>query len=107
MTSDPQHPQAIGPCPDPLAEVITVEQLAVRLGVRPGTVRQHLHAQVAWLPRPDGTINGGAVWRRTSLVGIEERKPGRGQRPARTTPAPAPAPAPAPVQDTADGFWIN
>ena len=34
--------------------------------------------KVPWLPAPDGRLNGGAVWRASTLDGIEERRaPGR------------------------------
>jgi hypothetical protein len=99
------------PCPDPLTQVVTVEQLADRLGIRPATVRQHLSAGTAagWLPQPDGRINGGAVWRASSLVGIEDRRrrPGRPARPATDAAAPPAAPTvtvTAAVGD-ADGWW--
>jgi len=75
MTETPQTP-----CPDPLMQVVTVVQLAERLGITAGAVRQHLHAGVAWLPVPDGRINGGAVWRASTLEGIEDRKPIKGGR---------------------------
>ncbi len=67
-------------CPDPLTQVVTVADLAARLGITTGAIRQHLHAGVPWLPQPDGRINGGAVWRLSSLEGIEDRKPARGGR---------------------------
>jgi hypothetical protein len=67
-------------CPDPLTQVVTVADLAARLGVTTGAIRQHLHARVQWLPQPDGRINGGAVWRASTLEGIEDRKPTRGGR---------------------------
>lgn len=104
MTDTPR-PATTDPCPDPLTQVVTVEQLADRLGVRPATIRQHMHAGTEWLPAPDGRINGGAVWRLDSLADIEDRRraPGR----PRTTPASArpTAATPAPAEPDDDGFW--
>lgn len=89
--TEPQTTPA--PCPDPLTQVVTVEMLATRLGIKAATIRQHLSAGTAadWLPRPSGRINGGAVWRLSDLEGIEDRRQGPGPRPRRST-APASAP---------------
>ncbi|GAA3816387.1 hypothetical protein [Cellulomonas soli] len=80
---EPQIPPPGEPCPDPLTQLVTVQQLADRLGLSTAAIRQALHVGAAWLPRPDGRINGGAVWRSATLVGIEDtprRAPGRPRR---------------------------
>ncbi len=77
-------PRATPECPDPLTQIVTLPELATRLGISASTLRGHLHAGTSWVPRPDGRINGGAVWRRASLEGIEARRRAPG-RPARTT----------------------
>lgn len=67
------------PSPAPgLDDLYDIGRLADRLGVEHATVRVWLSRRVAWLPRPDGRLNGGAVWRAATLEGIEERRaPGR------------------------------
>jgi hypothetical protein len=93
------------PSPTPehgLDDLYDIGRLAARLGVEHATIRVWLSRNVPWLPRPDGRLNGGAVWRATTLEGIEDRRAkGRpGRKPkfvpaataadvARTGPAPA------------------
>ena len=61
-----------------LADLYDIGRLADRLGVEHSTIRVWLARKVPWLPAPDGKLNGGAVWRATTLEGIEERRvPGR------------------------------
>jgi hypothetical protein len=86
------------PAPRPRPEVPTpahglddlydIGRLADRLGVEHATIRVWLSRRVPWLPRPDGRLNGGAVWRASTLEGIEERRaPGRpGPKRHLTTP---------------------
>ena len=61
-----------------LDDLYDIGRLADRLGVEHATIRVWLSRKVPWLPPPDGRLNGGAVWRATTLEGIEERRaPGR------------------------------
>ncbi len=61
-----------------LDDLYDIGRLADRLGVEHATIRVWLSRKVPWLPRPDGRLNGGAVWRAATLEGIEERRtPGR------------------------------
>ena len=61
-----------------LSDLYDIGRLADRLGVEHSTIRVWLARKVPWLPAPDGKLNGGAVWRATTLEGIEERRvPGR------------------------------
>jgi hypothetical protein len=61
-----------------LDDLYDIGRLADRLGVEHATIRVWLSRKVPWLPRPDGRLNGGAVWRASTLEGIEERRsPGR------------------------------
>ena len=61
-----------------LDDLYDIGRLADRLGVEHATVRVWLSRKVPWLPPPDGRLNGGAVWRASTLEGIEERRvPGR------------------------------
>ena len=83
-----------------LDDLYDVGRLAARLGVGPSTVRVWLSRRVPWLPAPDGRLNGGAVWRASTLLDIEERRtPGRPGRPprARETDDVARVEGPAPV----------
>ena len=57
-----------------LDDLYDIARLARRLGVENATIRVWLSRGVPWLPRPDGRLNGGAVWRATSLEGIEQRR---------------------------------
>lgn len=91
MTTTP-----IGPCPDPITEIVTMVHLAERLGVTRSAIRQALHVQASWLPRPDGKINGGWVWRAESLRGIEDV-------PRSARPAEAAAPSHAPLASAPPG----
>jgi hypothetical protein len=72
-----------------LDDLYDIGRLADRLGVEHATIRVWLSRKVPWLPRPDGRLNGGAVWRAASLEGIEERRaPGRpGPKRHVTTPS--------------------
>lgn len=80
MDLDPA-PTALPEAPSPtrgLDDLYDIGRLADRLGVEHATVRVWLSRRVPWLPRPDGRLNGGAVWRAATLEGIEERRsPGR------------------------------
>ena len=59
------------------------------------TIRVWLSRKVPWLPQPDGRLNGGAVWRATTLEGIETRRErGRPGRKPKFVPAPAAAEVP-------------
>jgi hypothetical protein len=61
-----------------LDDLYDIGRLADRLGVEHATIRVWLSRKVPWLPPPDGRLNGGAVWRASTLEGIEERRaPGR------------------------------
>lgn len=61
-----------------LDDLFDIGRLADRLGVEHSTIRVWLSRKVPWLPAPDGRLNGGAVWRASTLAGIEERRaPGR------------------------------
>lgn len=69
--------------PQGLDDLYDIGRLAERLGVEHATIRVWLSRKVPWLPAPDGRLNGGAVWRASTLEGIEQRRtPGRpGRRP--------------------------
>jgi len=87
---------ADAPAPTPatggLDDLYDIGRLAARLGVEHSTIRVWLSRKVPWLPPPDGRLNGGAVWRATTLDGIEQRRtPGRPGRKRAFTPAPAAA----------------
>lgn len=71
------------PAPRGLDDLYDISRLAARLGVEHSTIRVWLSRKVPWLPAPDGRLNGGAVWRATTLDGIEQRRtPGRpGRKP--------------------------
>jgi len=61
-----------------LDDLYDIGRLADRLAVEHATIRVWLSRKVPWLPAPDGRLNGGAVWRESTLDGIEERRaPGR------------------------------
>jgi hypothetical protein len=57
-----------------LDDLYDIARLAARLGVENATIRVWLSRGVPWLPRPDGRLNGGAVWRATTLDDIENRR---------------------------------
>ena len=92
-----------------LDDLYDIARLADRLGVEHATIRVWLSRKVPWLPQPDGRLNGGAVWRAETLVGVEDRRrpgrPGPKPREAATGPGPvsgslqeaAPRPATGPV----------
>jgi len=66
------------PAPRGLDDLYDIARLADRLGVEHATIRVWLSRKVPWLPPPDGRLNGGAVWRAETLLGVEERRrPGR------------------------------
>jgi len=70
-----------------LTDLYDIGRLADRLGVEHATIRVWLSRKVPWLPAPDGKLNGGAVWRATTLEGIEQRRaPGRPGPKPRTVP---------------------
>lgn len=50
-----------------------VARLAQRLGIATATLRQHVAAQVPWLPRPE-KLSGRLVWPASALEGVEARK---------------------------------
>jgi len=66
-----------------LDDLYDIARLAARLNVENATIRVWLSRKVPWLPPPDGRLNGGAVWRASTLEHIEERRtPGRpGRKP--------------------------
>ena len=76
-------PASVSPASAPvptqgLDDLYDIGRLADRLGVEHATIRVWLSRKVPWLPPPDGRLNGGAVWRASTLEGIEERRtPGR------------------------------
>lgn len=78
-----------------LDDLYDIARLADRLGVEHATIRVWLSRKVPWLPQPDGRLNGGAVWRATTLEGIETRRErGRPGRKPKFVPAPAAAEIP-------------
>lgn len=84
------------PCaPRGLDDLYDIGRLAERLGVEHATIRVWLSRKVPWLPAPDGRLNGGAVWRASTLEGIEERRHrGRPGRKPRVVPPAASADVP-------------
>ncbi|MGV8977846.1 MAG: hypothetical protein ACOH17_07365 [Cellulomonas sp.] len=81
-----------------LDDLYDIGRLADRLGVEHATIRVWLSRKVPWLPAPDGRLNGGAVWRASTLEGIEGRRtPGRPGRKPRGTPAHLAEPLEKPV----------
>ena len=89
---DAQQPPAdhLATAPRGLDDLYDIERLADRLGVEHATIRVWLSRKVPWLPAPDGRLNGGAVWRATTLEGLEDRR-----RPGRPGPKPRYRSAPA------------
>lgn len=83
--ADPERPAPRG-----LDDLYDIARLADRLGVEHATIRVWLSRKVPWLPAPDGRLNGGAVWRATTLEGLEDRR-----RPGRPGPKPRYRSAPA------------
>jgi hypothetical protein len=93
-----------GPAPDAststppqrgLDDLYDIARLAERLGVEHATIRVWLSRKVPWLPPPDGRLNGGAVWRATTLEGIEMRRErGRPGRKPKFVPDPSAAGVP-------------
>ena len=78
-----------------LDDLYDIARLADRLGVEHATIRVWLSRKVPWLPQPDGRLNGGAVWRATTLEGIEMRRErGRPGRKPKFVPTPAAADVP-------------
>jgi hypothetical protein len=78
-----------------LDDLYDIGRLADRLGVEHATIRVWLSRRVPWLPQPDGRLNGGAVWRASTLEGIEQRRrPGRPGRKPKFVPAPEAADVP-------------
>lgn len=100
----PSTPVDPSPTPQPegggLDDLYDIARLARRLDVEHATIRVWLSRKVPWLPPPDGRLNGGAVWRATTLEGIEERRfrrrPGRKPRFV-TAPAAADVPRTGPM----------
>ena len=81
--------------PRDLDDLYDIARLAERLGVEHATIRVWLSRKVPWLPRPDGKLNGGAVWRATTLEGIElRRERGRPGRKPKFVPDPSAADVP-------------
>lgn len=99
MRTDDAPPPAAGTVPATdgggLDDLYDIARLARRLDVEHATIRVWLSRKVPWLPPPDGRLNGGAVWRATTLEGIEQRRFRRrpGRKP-RFTAAPAAADVP-------------
>ena len=78
-----------------LDDLYDIARLAERLGVEHATIRVWLSRKVPWLPQPDGRLNGGAVWRATTLDGIEiRRERGRPGRKPKFVPDPSAADVP-------------
>ena len=95
----PSAPQpSIAPALPPvhgLDDLYDIARLADRLGVEHATIRVWLSRKVPWLPQPDGRLNGGAVWRATTLEGIEMRRErGRPGRKPKFVPDPSAAGVP-------------
>ena len=93
----PDVPDAapVPPTTTGLDDLFDIARLAERLGVEHATIRVWLSRRVPWLPQPDGRLNGGAVWRATTLEGIETRRErGRPGRKPKFVPAPAAAEVP-------------
>jgi hypothetical protein len=87
-----------------LDDLYDIGRLADRLGVEHATIRVWLSRKVPWLPAPDGRLNGGAVWRASTLDDIETRRspgrPGRKPRAAHdgvTEPASVPTTRPTEI----------
>lgn len=81
-----------------LDDLYDIARLADRLGVEHATIRVWLSRKVPWLPQPDGRLNGGAVWRAETLLGVEDRRrPGRPGPKPRLSVSVAPITAPIPV----------
>ncbi|UZN03990.1 hypothetical protein [Cellulomonas sp. S1-8] len=101
MPADDVRPAVVDTVPPPASDVgglddlYDIARLARRLDVEHATIRVWLSRKVPWLPPPDGRLNGGAVWRATTLEGIEDRRFRRrpGRKP-RFTAAPAAADVP-------------
>lgn len=94
MLPEPPPDQADTADPTPpergLDDLYDIARLADRLGVEHATIRVWLSRKVPWLPQPDGRLNGGAVWRATTLEGIElRRERGRPGRKPKYIPAPS------------------
>ena len=98
-------------CPDPLTQLVTLDQLADRLGVGPSAIREHLRAGTAsdWLPRPAGRIGRSWVWRIDQLTEIESARRRPGHHIARPVDAAGIVESGAVldnvVPDDDDGFW--
>jgi hypothetical protein len=91
-------PAASMPPQHGLDDLYDIGRLADRLGVEHATIRVWLSRKVPWLPAPDGRLNGGAVWRASTLDGIETRRtPGRPGRKPRAAAAHLAEPAGKPV----------
>ncbi|MFC8190979.1 hypothetical protein ACFUMH_04875 [Cellulomonas sp. NPDC057328] len=103
-TLQPVQQPAAQPAPQAdgggLDDLYDIARLARRLGVEHATIRVWLSRKVPWLPPPDGRLNGGAVWRASTLEGVEERRfrrrPGRKPRFV-TAPAAADVPRTGPL----------
>ena len=90
----PSSPPALPPVRG-LDDLYDIARLADRLGVEHATIRVWLSRKVPWLPQPDGRLNGGAVWRATTLDGIEMRRErGRPGRKPKFVPAASAADVP-------------
>ncbi len=94
LDQPPTAPPVSGPVQG-LDDLYDIARLAQRLGVEHATIRVWLSRKVPWLPQPDGRLNGGAVWRATTLEGIEMRRErGRPGRKPKFVPATAAADVP-------------
>jgi hypothetical protein len=96
VSFDPARPD----CPDPLTQIVTIGQVAERLGIKPNAVRELIRRGVPWLPPPAGKIGPTWVWRITELdwdqIARDRLRPGQ-HRP--------PEEAGTPTADEADGWW--
>jgi len=64
-----------------LGSLMTVEEIAALLGVRPRSVHAYRGSDRSNpLPEPDATINGVPVWRRSVVLEWRKSRPGSGYR---------------------------
>ena len=102
--------------PWPLSEIVEIDELAAMLGIKPGTIRQHINAGTgrSWLPRPAGKVAGAWVYIRSQLdlAAIQAARVPRGKhapKPTDTAATASPAPEAATVEPPAepadDGWW--
>lgn len=81
--------------PWPLSEIVEADELARLLGIKAGTIRQHLNAGTgsSWLPRPAGKVAGAWVWIRSQLdlEAIQAARVPRGRHAPKSEPDGTPA----------------